>query len=57
MVAEFAGNVPGPLSQVTLWPSEGLDQLNVTWPALTVSGVGVKKSFFTEIVCCDPPCP
>jgi hypothetical protein len=34
-----------------------MDQLNVTWPALTVSGEGVKKLFDTAIVVCEPPCP
>src|ERR1043166_9275066 len=47
MVLELAGNVPGPVSHVTLWEFDALTQLNVTWPAGTVSGVGLKALLLT----------
>src|SRR5258707_6484366 len=56
MTPAFIGSVPGPLSQMTEWPCDAVDQLNVTVPAATVSGVGEKKSLLTPIVALWPPC-
>jgi hypothetical protein len=40
-----------------LCPFEGTDQANVTVPAATVLGVGLKKSLATVIVVLAPPPP
>jgi hypothetical protein len=57
LVAELAGKVPGPESQVTLCGFEPA-QLKVTVPALTVSGVGVNVlSLTVMVVLCPPPPP
>jgi hypothetical protein len=53
----FVGKVPGPLSQVRVCPLEGVAQLNVTCPAETVLGVGLKKSLPTVMVELLPPPP
>jgi hypothetical protein len=57
IVPVFAGNVPGPLSHASVCPFDGVAQLNVTAPADTVSGVGLKKSLPTVMVVARPPLP
>jgi hypothetical protein len=57
MTEVFVGSVPGPLSQMTEWPFEGVDHVNVTVPAETVSGVGEKRLFLTEMLAVWPPVP
>lgn len=42
MLPEFVGNVPGPVSQFTLWVTEAASHWNVIVPCGTVSGVGEK---------------
>src|SRR5579859_1425944 len=57
MFPEFGGNVPGPVSQVTLCVTEAAAHWNVTVPCVTVSGVGVKllPPMPTVIVVVCPP--
>src|SRR5258707_532543 len=55
MTAVFVGSVPGPLSQMTECPFDGVAQLNVTVPAETVSGVGEKRLFLTAMFAVWPP--
>src|ERR1044072_3268190 len=55
MVLELAGNVPGPVSHVTLCEFDALTQLNVTCPAGTVSGVGFKELLLTVSAVVCPP--
>src|SRR5690242_19387484 len=57
MTEVFVGSVPGPLSQITEWPFEGVDHVKVTVPAATVSGVGEKRLFLTEMLAVEPPVP
>ncbi|HZE94413.1 MAG TPA: hypothetical protein VEZ49_06860 [Gemmatimonadales bacterium] len=55
MVDEFAGKAAGPVSHVTLCELDALVHVNVTWPAGTVSGVGLKKLLLTvRLVVCPP---
>lgn len=55
LVMEFGGSGAGPVCHVTLWPLEGVAQVNVTWPAGTVFGVGLKKLLPTVIFVELPP--
>jgi hypothetical protein len=57
IVPVFAGNVPGPLSHTRVCPFDGVLHENVTVPADTVLGVGLKKSLPTTIVVLLPPPP
>jgi hypothetical protein len=56
-VPVFAGSVPGPLSHVRVCPFDGVAQRNVTDPAGTVTGVGLKKSLPIVMSVADPPPP
>src|SRR2546423_6525447 len=55
MVDEFAGSVPGPVSHVTLCEFDAFDHVNVTCPAATVSGVGLKELLVTVMLVLCPP--
>jgi len=50
MSPEFVGNVPGPVSQVTLCVTASAAQSNVIFPAGMVSGVGENELLATVIV-------
>ena len=58
IVEEFVGNVPGPVSHVTLCELEAFTHVKTTVSAAAaVSGVGLKTLLLTEMLLLRPPLP